>query len=107
MSTLETIQCPRRPVRPLTLPGGSEVFIRDLSLRELDELERLAGTAPEGERNIRYALLQAAAVLCEPDGRPCFLDVNAGSVHMEDLTPEQINAINRAATPTKDDAKNA
>lgn len=106
-----------RPARPVTLPGGGVVHVRQLTLAELRRVDELAADAPAGpERDIRAATLLARAALAEPDGSAVFPDAPdapAGRVAAElaeverALTPSQIEAVCKAAAGgTPADAKN-
>jgi hypothetical protein len=113
MSTRAAFATLPRPVRPLTLPGGGTVHVRDLTVRELRRVDELTERTPLGEsREMRLALLVAAFALAEPDGSPAFPEVHQPGVEdvdvseLEVLTTSQIEAVCRAAVPTKGDAKN-
>lgn len=109
MTTREKLKNVRRPVRPVDLPGGDQLHVRDLTLAELLELDRRAEESPEGgERGMRWTLLVCAYGLAEPDGTAAFgprpTDADVDSIR--DLTTDQIRAVIAAAVPTKADAKN-
>jgi hypothetical protein len=98
-----------RPVRPVELPGGSTVHVRDVTLGELRRIDSMAEQVEDAdERKIRGALLLCAFALVEPDGTPLMpLASGADLVEIEQsLTTSQIQAICRAAVPPKADAKN-
>lgn len=99
----------KRPVRPVDLPGGSTVHVRDLTLGELRRIDALADEVPDGsERNVRYALLLCAYALADAEAGAMFEYPSTVLDTITDtFTVSQIQAINRAAIPEKDAAKNA
>ncbi|VTU02775.1 unnamed protein product [Gemmataceae bacterium] len=95
-----------RPARPVTVPGGGTLHVRDLSLAELREIDRRADGVG-AELQIRYAVLVCAYALANEDGTPLFPDRSAEDLDaVECLTPAQLGAVAEAALPTKADAKN-
>lgn len=96
-----------RSVRPVELPGGGTVHVRAVTLAELRAVDRRAEELPVGpEREIRRLLLLALYALSEPDGSAAFDGAaDADLVEVEDLSPDQLNAIAAGAVPSTDDAK--
>lgn len=96
-----------RPVRPVSLPGGGTLHVRDLSLAELREIDRRAEEVPEAEgRGVRYVELFALFALSE-NGEPMFPRRTAEDLEaVAALTPAQLRAIAEAVSPSKDAAKN-
>lgn len=93
---------PRRPFREVTLPGGDTVYVRDVSIRDLDEVDAAAEAIPAGpERGVRSALELCHRALCDGNGAPTFPGVD----DLRGLTPSQLEAIADAAIPSKDAAK--
>lgn len=107
-TTRNRLASPPRPCRPVELPGGLHVHVRDLTLREIRAIETRAGEAPDGpDRNIRSALLLAAYALAEPDGQAAYPEASEADLELLSLlTLTQIEAIGRAVVPSRADAKN-
>lgn len=99
-----------RATRPVALPGGGTVHVRDLTIGELRRIDRhLDAPDPsqdQTEAKILFALLVAASALCDPDGTPLFADPFAHLGDVENLTPSQLAAVTAVAIPSKADAKN-
>lgn len=109
MSLREKLPLLHRTLRAVTLPGGDVVHVCDLSIAEMDAIDRAAVAAcpEEGtERSIRAALLECAAALCEPDGSRPFVNCSTEDLEIvAGLTPDQIRAVRTAVMPTVADAK--
>lgn len=111
MTTREALKNLPRRARPVELPGGGSVHVRDLSLADLRRIDARAaapeiGTTP-GEREVRAAVLLAAYALAEEDGTAVFPDpTDEDLAALEGLTVGQLEAIAGAAVPSKADAKN-
>ena len=97
-----------RPARPVTVPGGGTLHVRDLSIAELRAIDARSEAVPAGpERQIRYLVLVCAFALAGEDGSPMFPARSVEDLDaVELLTPAQIGAVAEAALPTKADAKN-
>lgn len=92
----------RRPVKPVTLPGGDQVHVRDLTVAELRMVDARAAGDP-----VRVAQLMCLYALAEPDGSPAFPWASDEDLEeLDGLTATQIEAVVRASVPTKGDAKN-
>jgi hypothetical protein len=98
----------RRPVREVTLPGGSAVTVRSPTLAELRFCDQRAAELAGVDGAVRSAILLAASALCEADGTPYWPDPTAADLdYLESvLTAEQVEAVCRAAVPPRDAAKN-
>lgn len=109
MSTIrDRVDKPPRTFRAVELPGGLAVYVRDLTLAELRDLDRRAEAIDAPDRNTRYTVLLCAAALAEADGSAVFPELLPADIEtIEGLTLDQIEALARAALPSKDDAKNA
>jgi hypothetical protein len=103
MSTTRLPSLPR-PVRPVTLPGGGAVHVRDVTIAELRQID---SHQADGDQ-VRFALLVATVSLCDQGGNALFADpFDAGAVaEVEQLTPSQLEAVVSAVLPKKADAKN-
>jgi hypothetical protein len=98
-----------RPCLGVTLPGGGTVHVRELSIGELDRIDKRAEEAPEGDaRNTRLSSLIATYALANPDGTALFPDLSEADVAAvaDTITPSQLKAIAEAAVVKKDAAKN-
>lgn len=98
---------PKRPVRAVTLPGGSVVHVRGLTLGELRKIdEDAAGETSPALVNVRTAELVAARSVVDENGNHWFGPNDV--VDVADLfTPDQLNAVLEAAAGQgKDAAKN-
>lgn len=104
---MHTLNSLPRPVHPVTIPGGGTLFVRDLSLAELRDIDRRAEHAPEGEgRGIRFIELVAVYALSS-NGEPMFPARNGEDLEsVAALTPAQLKAIAEAVLSSKDAAKN-
>lgn len=95
-----------RPIRPVDLPGGEKVHVRDLSVADLRRADARAGDGSADERKIRTVLVLCATALTEADGTRVFPDVTDDDIEsVAELSTSQLEAIAAAAVPSKADAK--
>lgn len=109
MSTRTALQSLPRPVRPVALLGGGTVHVRGLTVAELRRVDaRVEDLDDPTERQVATVLHIATAALAEPDGSPVFPAGSAEDVELvaAALTPDQLEAVVKAACGTKAEAKN-
>ena len=107
-STFAALGQIQRPHGPLTLPGGSRVNVRSLTLGELRKLDSDAQLEPEEGRGEWHVLVLVARGLCDEKGTPAMgYPTRADLDALADVfTQEQLRAIAKAAAGNRDEAKN-
>lgn len=106
-TTRDALKTRARPARKLDLPGGP-LYVRPLTVRELETIDRRAEDAPPGEdRAARLTLLVVLYSLAEPDGTPAFPGFEERDLDaVKDLDRDELRAVFAEVIPTKADAKN-
>ncbi|MDY3558123.1 hypothetical protein R5W23_000844 [Gemmata sp. JC673] len=97
-----------RSARPVTV-AGVQYHVRDLTVAELRETDRLAELLPEGpQREVRRVESHAMFALADADGAPLFPNGNTEDLDTVALfTLDELRQICEASIPSKDAAKNA
>jgi len=102
-----------RPSEPVTLPGGSIVRVRSLTVAELLKVDAYAEAAAENGRGVLFVCLRAACAVCDDSGAPHFPNAlrtaeaaaEASADAAEVFTVHQLETINAAAAPAVSEQK--